>query len=163
MIRGLLVVLIAVATGGAYYFFSHAGGLPQAGAAPTEQARGAADTPVLPAAAAAGKGLRDPFAPPPGYGGAQGAGSVPAAGVYSPPAAAQATWKAPAALSAPVAVLTGIASGEGQELAIISYNGHTKPYAVGEMVGNSRVVAIKTQAVVLSGPSGQTVLPLKQR
>lgn len=62
--------------------------------------------------------------------------------------------------SLPEVRLTGIAGAEGSYVAIIQMGNKSQPYAVNELVGPYRLIAINENSAILKGPDGQKVIQL---
>lgn len=105
--------------------------------------------------------MRDPFAPPPGFGKPEKLIAIPQAGyrpVHDIPVQERIV---PQDFSKePLPLLMGVVSGGNRQMAIINYNNISRSYYPGEEIGAYKLVKVDSNSVVVQGPGGRRVLAL---
>lgn len=115
--------------------------------------------PSMPGGYTAPQTMRDPFAPPPGFGQPDKPaailrpGSNPSGPDPAPPAGAK---PAPAALPR----LVGVVAGGDRQMAIIHYDNTSRSYYPGQEIGPYQLLQVDANSVIVQGPGGQQVLAL---
>lgn len=116
----------------------------------------AAVQPALPGGYTAPPTMRDPFAPPPGFG--KPVGMPQPGGNQSGPAAVPMPGPKPAPAALPL--LMGVVSGGDRQMAIIHYDNVSRSYYPGQLIGPYQLVRVDANSVIVQGPGGQQVLAL---
>lgn len=134
---------------------------PVSRVSPSEVKSKPADSqPVMPKGYVA-QTMRDPFAPPEGFGKADKPVAIPQAGYRPAPAGpAQERVVVQDFSQETLPLLVGVVTGGNRQMAIINYNNTSRSYYLGEQIGVYKLAKIDTNSVVVQGPGGRRVLTL---
>ncbi|QDR80333.1 hypothetical protein [Sporomusa termitida] len=111
--------------------------------------------PAMPGGYTAPQTMRDPFAPPPGFG---KPAITPPPGSIQPGPAMAPPGTTPAQTALPL--LVGVVSGGDRQMAIIIYNNTSRAYYPGQEIGPYQLIQVDANSVIVQGPGGQQVLAL---
>jgi hypothetical protein len=103
--------------------------------------------------------MRDPFAPPPGFGKPEKPIVTPQAG-NQPISAKQVSAPGPAVIPAALPQLMGVVSGGDRQMAIINYNNLSRSYYPGQDIGPYQLIKVDANSVIVQGPGGRQALAL---
>jgi hypothetical protein len=115
--------------------------------------------PAMPGGYTAHQTMRDPFAPPPGFGKPEKSVVAPQAG-NQPISAMQASAPMPAVTPAALPQLMGVVSGGDRQMAIINYNNISRSYYPGQDIGPYQLIKVDANSVIVQGPGGRQALAL---
>ncbi|SMD06489.1 hypothetical protein [Sporomusa malonica] len=105
--------------------------------------------------------MRDPFAPPLGFGKPERPIIPPQTGNQPIPATAiQGRTVSQDTSKETLPLLMGVVSGGNRQMAIINFNNVSRSYHPGQDIGPYKLVKVDTNSVIVQGPGGRRVLAL---